>query len=29
MVLVPPRMVFGRMASCDVEEVVIGDFHSE
>lgn len=29
MFLVPPRMAVGRMASCDLEEVVIGDFHFE
>lgn len=27
MVLVPPRMAYGTLASCDLEEVVIGDFH--
>lgn len=27
--LVPPSTAVGSMASCDLEEVVIGDFHFE
>lgn len=29
MFLVPPRMPIGRMASCDLEKVVTGDFNLE